>query len=579
MERFKDLSLSKKINLAVIILLMIGSFLLTYLIGARGHDQLKENVIREAKAIVIQAEAMRSMIAKLNSQGAFKTYLYDIKRGLESQDPAYKKAALQKLLETVPVVSTISMLKKNAKEAGYLLRVPKINPRNPNNTPDPTEKEVLERLSTGKDTDIAVFGRYKNPNTGKEEDVLRFFRPIVLTKDCEMCHGDPRLSREYWGNDEGKDPTGTVMEGWKAGEVHGAFELIFFLDSALAQLRNNQLVVACVTFLGIFMIIAIVSFIIKRVLTRPLNDIILQAERISNGDISHEIYIKSNDEIGVLAAAFKKMQEGLYRLIKGVKSEAEEVSASAKKLLSVSAVMADQSIKSSMRAKDTSSISETASDNIKTIASAVNDFSIASQEIATNVVQAASISNQAKEKMDVSGEQVLKLGANITEIGKAVRLISEIAGQTNLLALNATIEAARAGEAGKGFAVVANEVKELAKQTARAAEEITSMIKTIQDESANTVEAISEVKSIIDKLNDIDNTIASAVEEQTATVSEITNNISGAADGISQVSALAGEVSGLAEDTSRDAASTKEQARQLSELASRLQEIIGTFKL
>ncbi|MGB9713138.1 MAG: methyl-accepting chemotaxis protein [Dissulfurimicrobium hydrothermale] len=579
MERFKDLSLSKKINLAVIILLMIGSFLLTYLIGARGHDQLKENVIREAKAIVIQAEAMRSMIAKLNSQGAFKTYVYDIKRGLESQDPAYKKAALQKLLETVPVVSTISMLKKNAKEAGYLLRVPKINPRNPNNTPDPTEKEVLERLSTGKDTDIAVFGRYKNPNTGKEEDVLRFFRPIVLTKDCEMCHGDPRLSREYWGNDEGKDPTGTVMEGWKAGEVHGAFELIFFLDSALAQLRNNQLVVACVTFLGLFMIIAIVSFIIKRVLTRPLNDIILQAERISNGDISHEIYIKSNDEIGVLAAAFKKMQEGLYRLIKGVKSEAEEVSASAKKLLSVSAVMADQSIKSSMRAKDTSSISETASDNIKTIASAVNDFSIASQEIATNVVQAASISNQAKEKMDVSGEQVLKLGANITEIGKAVRLISEIAGQTNLLALNATIEAARAGEAGKGFAVVANEVKELAKQTARAAEEITSMIKTIQDESANTVEAISEVKSIIDKLNDIDNTIASAVEEQTATVSEITNNISGAADGISQVSALAGEVSGLAEDTSRDAASTKEQARQLSELASRLQEIIGTFKL
>ncbi|MGC9023200.1 MAG: methyl-accepting chemotaxis protein, partial [Dissulfurimicrobium sp.] len=333
------------------------------------------------------------------------------------------------------------------------------------------EKEVLERLSTGKDTDIAVFGRYKNPNTGKEEDVLRFFRPIVLTKDCEMCHGDPRLSREYWGNDEGKDPTGTVMEGWKAGEVHGAFELIFFLDSASAQLRNNQLVVACVTFLGIFMIIAIVSFIIKRVLTRPLNDIILQAERISNGDISHEIYIKSNDEIGVLAAAFKKMQEGLYRLIKGVKSEAEEVSASAKKLLSVSAVMADQSIKSSMRAKDTSSISETASDNIKTIASAVNDFSIASQEIATNVVQAASISNQAKEKMDVSGEQVLKLGANITEIGKAVRLISEIAGQTNLLALNATIEAARAGKAGKGFTVVANEVKELAKQTARAAEE------------------------------------------------------------------------------------------------------------
>jgi methyl-accepting chemotaxis protein len=208
----------------------------------------------------------------------------------------------------------------------------------------------------------------------------------------------------------------------------------------------------------------------------------------------------------------------------------------------------------------------------------VEDLGASIKEIAKSANEAAKVATSAVKVADRTNPTVAKLGESSAEIGNVIKVITSIAQQTNLLALNATIEAARAGEAGKGFAVVANEVKELAKQTARATEDISRKIEAIQGDTKGAVEAIALIGKIINQINDIQNTIAGAVEEQTATTGEIGLSGADAARGSAEIARNITSVAQASQQAAEGADNTQKAAQELARMATELQRLVEQFQ-
>jgi methyl-accepting chemotaxis protein len=200
------------------------------------------------------------------------------------------------------------------------------------------------------------------------------------------------------------------------------------------------------------------------------------------------------------------------------------------------------------------------------------------REIAQNANEAARVAAGAVTEAEATNATITKLGLSSKEIGDVVKVITSIAEQTNLLALNATIEAARAGEAGKGFAVVANEVKELAQETARATEDIARRVEAIQADTGGAVEAIGRIGTVIGQINDYQLTIASAVEEQTATTNEMSRSVAEAAGGTTEIAANITGVSAAADSTTQALSQTRVAVDELSRMAADLRTGVAGFR-
>jgi methyl-accepting chemotaxis protein len=268
-------------------------------------------------------------------------------------------------------------------------------------------------------------------------------------------------------------------------------------------------------------------------------------------------------------------QEQLARVFDEVAKSSTSLSNSSQELASVSQQMASNAQETSNQAGTVAAAADQVSRSVSTVASGIEEMNASIREIARNASEANKIAGAAVTSASNTSETVGKLGVSSNEIGKVVKVITSIAQQTNLLALNATIEAARAGEAGKGFAVVANEVKELAKETARATEDISQKIATIQGDTERVVYAITEIGSTISKINDIQTTIASAVEQQTATAGGIVRTVAEAAKATGQISQNIASVAEAAKYTTEGASSTEGAAADLLQMAVALQRIVG----
>jgi methyl-accepting chemotaxis protein len=267
------------------------------------------------------------------------------------------------------------------------------------------------------------------------------------------------------------------------------------------------------------------------------------------------------------------------RTMHEVAEMAVSLSSASEELTTVSQQMSANAEETSAQATVVTKASEQVNKNLQTVATGTEEMGSCIREIAKNATESAKVATSAVKVAETTTATVAKLGESSTEIGQVIKVITSIAQQTNLLALNATIEAARAGEAGKGFAVVANEVKELAKETAKATEDISRKIEAIQDDTKAAVEAIASISGIINQVNDISTTIASAVEEQNATTNEMARNVSEAAQGSNEITQNIAGVAEAAASTSRGASDTQQAAQQLVETSKALRELVGKFNI
>ncbi len=391
------------------------------------------------------------------------------------------------------------------------------------------------------------------------------------------------------------------INGWSICATQDEEEFL----AASHAIRNQSAVVALVA----IVIVGVVIFFAARGIVRPINAAADSLKDIAQGegDLTMRLQVNSRDEVGELANWFNVFIEKLQGIIKDITSGVETLSSSSTELSAISEQMSQGSATVSEKSITVAAAAEEMNANLASIAAAMEESSTntnmvatASEqmsatigEIAKNAEKARVISDEAAHKASGASANMDELGTAANAIGKVVETITDISEQVNLLALNATIEAARAGEAGKGFAVVANEIKELAKQTANATQDIKDRIEAIQGTTGTTVGQISEISQVITNVNDVVTTIATAVEEQSAATQDIASNVAQASQGIQEVNENVNQSSSVSTEIAQDIAgvsismnemSTSSgqvnlSAQELSKLSENLKQMVDQFKV
>jgi methyl-accepting chemotaxis protein len=350
-----------------------------------------------------------------------------------------------------------------------------------------------------------------------------------------------------------------------------------------------------------------VGVFLTRAITGPVGKTAAFAATMANGDFTKTLDVKQSDEIGVMAASLNTMVSQLGAMVKEIVSGVNTLTGSANELTTISTQLNSAARETSAKSQTVSAAAEEMSSNIQSVSAAMEQSSsnvgmVASSteemtatvnEIAKNAEKARAITESAVNQSQQTSQKMASLGESAHKIGRVTETITEISEQTNLLALNATIEAARAGEAGKGFAVVANEIKELAKQTAVATVDIKNQINEMQSTTTSTITDIEKISKIIEDIHEMINTIATAVEEQSAATAEIANNITQASQGIAEVNESVVQSTAVITDITREIADINVQSSQvennstqvqrsaaaLSELSSQLKALVNRFKV
>ncbi|SHN47357.1 methyl-accepting chemotaxis protein [Cryptosporangium aurantiacum] len=321
-----------------------------------------------------------------------------------------------------------------------------------------------------------------------------------------------------------------------------------------------------------------VAWWVTRSITRPLDEAGTVLRAVAQGDLTRRLDVASNDEVGQMGRSMNTALAAIGGVMAEFDRSAGRLAGASARIGELSATIATDAVESSSQADVVSAAADEVSRNVQVVATGAGEMGTSIREISHNANEAATVGAQAVTAVETTTATISRLGESSREIGDVVKTITSIAEQTNLLALNATIEAARAGESGKGFAVVANEVKELAQETARATEDISRRVEAIQNDTGSAVAAIGDVTRVITQINDYQTTIASAVEEQTATTTEMNRSVAEAASGSTRIAASIGGVAEASRATTASVAQSQDAARELADVSSQLQGLIAGFR-
>ncbi|MET7420625.1 methyl-accepting chemotaxis protein [Dactylosporangium sp. NPDC005555] len=329
--------------------------------------------------------------------------------------------------------------------------------------------------------------------------------------------------------------------------------------------------------IGLLVIVAI-SWLVMRGIIVPLRDVSVVLNGMAEGDLTHTSKVDSTDEVGRMALDLNRAIGSVRGTVQSLSTSARTVATSADQLSGSSQRIYSAAELAGARSGAANLAAGAVSLNVDTLASASEEMGASIAEISRNANDALRVARDAVTMADQTNTMMSRLGASSVEIGNVVKVITSIAGQTNLLALNATIEAARAGDAGKGFAVVAGEVKELAQETARATDDISRRVEQIQADADRAIEAISEIGSIIARINDFQVTIASAVEEQTASTQESSRTVTDVATRAGEIAATIADIADVAGRNTAEADTSLTAARQLARMADDMNALVARFR-
>ncbi len=359
-----------------------------------------------------------------------------------------------------------------------------------------------------------------------------------------------------------------------ARSVRGAVDDV--AAAAAAAGTTRALVLLVVT--GGVIAVLCASWLVRQA-SVPLRQLDALCRATAGGDLSQRGTWGARDEFGALVRSYNAMTESLSSTLSLVAIDARGLASASEELTVFSGEIRSSAGDSAVRAGVVSAAAEEVSENVRTVATATEEMGASIREIAHSTSAAARIASDAVDAVATANSTVSRLGTSSAEIGTVVKVITSIAAQTNLLALNATIEAARAGDAGKGFAVVAGEVKDLARETALATEDISGRIDLLRADALAAVLAIGEISTIIERINETQSTIASAVEEQTATTNEMSRSVADAAQAAAGIAESIDGVAVAAATTNDEVAATLSSAAELSRLSLDLSQTVSRFVL